>query len=53
MIFGYDGKPDLITTWKGPKELQVECLGACTDSKIYREVVKEGEYRILYVGFSR
>ncbi len=51
MLFAYQGKPDITTAWKGPKELQIECK-KCIESKIYRQVLKEGEYRIEYVGFT-
>jgi hypothetical protein len=49
MLFAYHGKPGLTTAWTGPKELQIECK-ECVESKIYRQVLKEGDYRIKYVG---
>jgi hypothetical protein len=52
MLFGYQGNPQLTLSWKGPKELRIECNSGCTEAKIYREVVKEGQYKIEYFGFA-
>jgi hypothetical protein len=52
MLFAYRGNPKLTVSWEGPKELRIECLSGCKEAKIYREVVKEGDYRIEYVGFA-
>lgn len=52
VLFGYRGKPDLKITWLAPKDLRIECAGQCAESKVYRKVVKEGQYTIRYSGFS-
>jgi hypothetical protein len=52
VLFAYRGKPDLKITWRGPEALQVECTSQCVESKIYRQVVKEGQYTIQYSGFA-
>jgi hypothetical protein len=50
MVFGYNGRPDLKLSWAGPKELTISCP-KCNSTKVYRQVIREGEYRITYTDF--
>ena len=52
VLFAYRGSPKISVAWNGPKNLRIECTSGCTESKVYREVVKEGDYRIEYAGFT-
>jgi hypothetical protein len=51
VLFGYRGKANLHLAWNDQHQLQITCL-TCDDTKVYREVAKEGAYRIRYVGVS-
>jgi hypothetical protein len=50
MIFGYNGKPELGLSWAGPRELVISC-SKCVSAKVYRQVIREGEYQITYKDF--
>lgn len=50
ILLGYNGRAQLELSWIGPKELEISCP-KCTSAKVYRQVVREGEYRITYAGF--
>jgi hypothetical protein len=50
ILLGYNGKPQLEMSWAGPKELAISCP-RCISTKVYRQVLREGEYRITYAGF--
>jgi hypothetical protein len=52
LLFAYRGKPDLRITWASPKELKIECTNQCAESRIYRQVLKEEDYKVGYRGFT-
>jgi hypothetical protein len=51
MVFGFRGEGRIGLSWLGPFALQISCEGVCQESRIYRQVTREADYTITYVGF--
>src|SRR6266496_1478371 len=37
VLFAYRGNPKLTLTWRGQKDLRIDCSSGCMETKIYRE----------------